>query len=157
MSAPRASVFDPLTTDARPADPLDQRLLADFAERLAPKTDGDALAALAQANPLQMLLEDFRAANYQDDVRAWLAPGQAASPPPLPPDAITAVAAKGRVIDKAWLEAEAARYNVDVDTVTRRLAALIPSVIKVLTPRGEVPTPRALLIGVDGLRRRPVR
>jgi uncharacterized protein YidB (DUF937 family) len=157
MSAPRASVFDALAADARSADPLDQRLLADFAERLAAKAGGDAPEALAQPNPLQMLLEDFRGANYKDDVRAWLAPGQAASPPPLPAEAITAIAAKGRVIDQAWLAAEAARYTVDVDTVTRRLAALIPSVVKVLTPRGEVPTLRALMIGIDGLRRRPVR
>jgi len=155
MSALRGSVFDALAADARPADPLDQRLLADFADRLAPRPEGNGLEA--QANPLQMLLEDFRAAHFGDDVRAWLAPGQAASPPPLPAEAITAVATSGRVIDQAWLDAEAARYKVDVDTVVRRLAALIPSVVKALTPRGEVPTARALLIGVDGLRRRPVR
>ena len=157
MSALRGSVFDALAADARPADPLDQRLLADFADRLAPKPQADAPESPAQANPLQMLLEDFRGAGFADDVRAWLAPGQAASPPPLPAEAITAVATSGRVIDQAWLEAEAARYKVDVDTVIRRLAALLPAVVKALTPRGEVPTARALFIGVDGLRRRPVR
>ena len=157
MSALRPSVFDALSADGRSADPLDQRLLADFAERLAPKTDGNAVEAIAQANPLQLLLDDFGAAGYGDDVRAWLAPGQAAAPPPLPAEAITAVAAKAHVLDKAWLASEASRYGVDVDTITRRLAALIPSVIKALTPRGEAPTPRALLIGLDGLRRRPVR
>jgi len=150
-------VFDALAADARAVDPLDQRLLADFAERLTPKSEGNTPEALAQANPLQMLLEDFRGARYQDDVRAWLAPGQASSPPPLPAEAITAVATKGRVIDEAWLAAEAARYSVDVDTVTRRLAALIPALVKALTPRGEVPTLRALMIGVDGVRRKAVR
>jgi len=147
-SPPRSSVFDALATDARSLDALDQRLLADFADRLA---------APADANPLQVLLADARAAGFDADVRAWLAPGQSAAPPPLPPEAITAIARQGHVIDGAWLGQEAQSHGVDVDTITRRLAALLPGVVKALTPRGDVPTPRALLIGLDGLRRRAVR
>lgn len=156
MTALRPSVFDALANDVRPLDPLDQRLLADFADRLATPGEANDAAAPAHENRLQALLEDFRP-DYAADVRAWLAPGQSAAPPPLPPDAINAIAAKGHVIDAKWLAEEAARYKVEVDVVTRRLAALIPAVVKALTPRGEVPTPRALLIGLDGLRRRAVR
>lgn len=145
---PRASVFDALATEPRSLDPLDQRLLADLADRLA---------APADTNPLQMLLADARAAGYEADVRAWLAPGQSATPPPLPPDAITAIARQGHVIDGPWLAQEAQSHGVDVDTVARRLAVLVPGVVKALTPRGDVPTPRALLIGLDGLRRKAVR
>ena len=148
MTSPRSSVFDALAVDSRPSDPLDQRLLADFA---------DLLASKSQANSLALLLDDVRAAHYDADVRAWLAPGQSAAPPPLPPEAITAIARQGRVLDGAWLAQEAQSTGVDVDTITRRLAALLPAVVKALTPRGDVPTPRALLIGLEGLRRRPVR
>ena len=148
MTTPRTSVFDALATDTRSADPLDQRLLADFA---------DLLAQRSQANSLAMLLDDVRAAGYDADVRAWLAPGQSASPPPLPPEAITAIARQGHVIDGAWLLREAQSYGVDVDTLSRRLAALVPAAVKALTPRGDVPTPRALLIGLDALRRKPLR
>ena len=148
MSAPRPSVFDALAADSRSLDALDQRLLGDFA---------DQLAARPQINALQALLDDARAAGYEADVRAWLAPGQSASPPPLPPDAITAIAREGHAIDMQWLEDEAKRTGVDLDLVTRRLAALVPAAVKALTPRGDVPTARALLIGLDGLRRKAVR
>ena len=147
-SPPRGSVFDALASEPRAIDPLDQRLLADLADRLA---------APADVNPLQMLLVDAKAAGYEADVRAWLAPGQSAAPPPLPADAITAIARQGHVIDGAWLAQEAQSHGVDIDTVTRRLAVLVPGVVKALTPRGDVPTPRALLIGLDGLRRKAVR
>jgi uncharacterized protein YidB (DUF937 family) len=148
MSAPRPSVFDALATDPRAADVLDQRLLADFADRMAAKSS---------ANSLQMLLDDVRAAGFDADVRAWLAPGQSTSPPPLPPEAIIGVARQGQVIDGAWLAQEAQSIGVDVDLIARRLAALVPGVVKALTPRGDVPTARALLIGLDGLRRKAVR
>ena len=148
MSTPRPSVFDALAADTRSSDPLDQRLTGDFADRLASRPD---------TNALQALLDDVRTAGYGEDARAWLAPGQSASPPPLPPDAITAIAARGTVIDTAWLEEEARRLAVDTDTVVRRLAALLPGMVKALTPRGDVPTQRALQIGLDGLRRKAVR
>jgi len=148
MTPARPSVFDALAADPRPVDALDQRVLADFADRLAAKSD---------ANGLAILLDDVRAAGYDADVRAWLAPGQSSSPPPLPPDAITGIARQGRVVDGAWLVQEAQRLGVDVDTISRRLAALLPGVVKALTPRGDVPTARALLIGLEGLRRKPVR
>lgn len=148
MSTPRPSVFDALAADTRSTDPLDQRLTGDFADRLA---------SCPQANALQALLDDVRAAGYGDDARAWLAPGQSAAPPPLPPDAITAIAKRGSIIDEPWLEDEAKRLGVDVDTIVRRLAALLPGMVKALTPRGDVPTQRALQIGLDGLRRKAVR
>jgi uncharacterized protein YidB (DUF937 family) len=148
MSSPRSSVFDALATESRASDPLDQWLLADLADRMAARPD---------VNTLQLLLDDARAAGYGADVRAWLAPGQSAVPPPLPPDAVTAIARQGQVLDGAWLAQEAQAHAVDVDTVTRRLAALLPGVVKALTPRGDVPTPRALAIGLDGLRRKAVR
>lgn len=148
MSAVRPSVFDALAADPRAGDTLDARLLADFAEQLARPADGSGL---------QTLLDDLRAAGFAGDVAAWLAPGQSAAPPPLPAPAITRVAERGRVITAAWLDDEAKRNGVDVDTVTRRLAAVIPGAVKALTPRGEIPTPRALLIGLDGLRRKAAR
>jgi uncharacterized protein YidB (DUF937 family) len=147
MATSRPSVFDALATDTRIDDPLDQRLLADFAERLG----------AAPANGLQTLLDDFDSAGYRNDVRAWLAPGQSSAPPPLPIDAIDRVATMGHVFDQDWLAQVAARTGIDKDTAARRLAALLPKVVKALTPRGEVPSPLALSIGLDGLRRKAAR
>src|SRR4051794_29121247 len=105
-AASRPSVFDALATETTTSDdPLDQRLLADLAERLA---------SLPQANALQALLDDFRAAGFESDVRAWLAPGQSSSPPPLPVEAIERVAALGNVFDPAWLETAARHSGTDV-------------------------------------------
>jgi uncharacterized protein YidB (DUF937 family) len=112
---------------------------------------------LQDSNPLQRLLADFRAAGYDADVRAWLAPGQSSAPPALPADAVDRVAARSSVLDRAWLDDVAARTGVDATVVTHRLSALLPGAIKSLTPRGEVPSPRALAIGLDTLQRRPLR
>jgi uncharacterized protein YidB (DUF937 family) len=148
MTASRPSVFDVLATDTSSDDPLDQRLLAEVAARLA---------AIKDVNALQALLDDFRAVGCDADVKAWLAPGQSSAPPPLPVDAIDRVAALGHVFDRAWLDDVAGRIGTDPQTVARRLAALLPRAIKILTPRGEVPTPRALMIGLDGLRRKAAK
>ena len=148
MIAPRTSVFDTDVRDGRGDDALDRRLLAEFAVRLSGMQD---------SNPLQRLLTDFRAAGYDADVRAWLAPGQSSAPPALPADAVDRVAARGGVLDRAWLDEVAARTGVDATTVSQRLGALLPGAIKSLTPRGEVPSPRALAIGLDTLQRRPLR
>jgi uncharacterized protein YidB (DUF937 family) len=147
MASP-TSVFDALAADSRSEDPLDQRLLAEFAERLATRAD---------PNPLARLLDDFAVAGFGADVRAWLAPGQSSAPPPLPPDAIERVATVGHVLDHPWLAAAASRNGVDVAVACRRLGALVPRAVKALTPRGEVPTPRALSIGLEGLRRKAAR
>jgi len=148
MIAPRTSVFDTGARDPRGDDPLDRRLLAEFAARLS---------ALQDSNPLQRLLADFRAAGFDADVRAWLAPGQSSTPPALPADAIDRVAARSTVLDRPWLDDVAARAGTDAATVAQRLCALLPGAIKSLTPRGEVPSPRALAIGLDTLQRRPLR
>jgi uncharacterized protein YidB (DUF937 family) len=148
MTNARPSVFDALATDTRMDDPLDQRLTAELAERLA---------SLPYVNPMQALLDDFRAARCDDDVRAWLAPGQSSSPPPLPPDAVEAVASIGHVFDQAWLDAVAKRNGVEKDAVVRRLAVLLPRLVKALTPRGAVPSERAVRIGLDGLRRKAAK
>src|SRR5262245_55889694 len=100
MAASRPSVFDALATDAWSDDPLDQRLLAEVAERLS---------GIRDVNALQALLDDFRAIGCDADVRAWLAPGQSSAPPPLPVDAIDRVAALGHVFDRAWLDDVARR------------------------------------------------
>ncbi len=147
MSAPSPGVFDAPARDVRSDDPLDRRLLADFAARLA---------ALSDTNPLQRLLDDFRAAGYATDVRAWLAPGQSSAPPALPSDAVLRVAAGSIVLDRPWLDGVAARNALDAPAVAQRLAALLPGAIKSLTPRGEVPSTRALAIGLDTLQRRPL-
>src|SRR5690348_14282174 len=147
MATSRPSVFDALSTDSRIDDPLDQRLLADFAERLG----------TAPANGLTALLDDFRLAGYDTDVRAWLAPGQSSAPPPLPVDAIERVATIGDVFDHDWLAQWATRKGIDKDTAARRLGGLLRKVVKALTPRGEVPSARALSIGLDGLRRKAAR
>jgi uncharacterized protein YidB (DUF937 family) len=144
MATSRPSVFDALATDSRIDDPLDQRLLADFAERLC----------ASPGNGLQALLDDFATAGYRNDVRAWLAPGQSSAPPPLPVDAVDRVVAIGHVFDPDWLAQVATRNGIDKATVIRRLAALLPQVVKALTPRGEEPSERALSIGLDGLRRK---
>jgi uncharacterized protein YidB (DUF937 family) len=148
MTASRPSVFDTAARDTRADDPLDRRLLAEFASRLAAMQDG---------HPLQRLLDDFRTAGYEPDVRAWLAPGQSSAPPALPADAIRRVAERSAVLDRAWLVDVAARTGVDPVVVEQRLAALLPAAIKALTPRGEVPSSRALAIGLDTLQRRPLR
>ena len=148
MIAPRSSVFDTDVRDPRGDDPLDRRLLAEFAARLS---------ALQDSSPLQQLLADFRAAGYDADVRAWLAPGQSSTPPALPADAIDRLASRSKVLDRAWLDDVAARVGTDAATVAQRLSALLPGAIKSLTPRGEVPSPRALAIGLDTLQRRPLR
>ena len=148
MSASRPSVFDALATDTTSDDPLDQRLMAELAARLS---------AMKDVNALQALLDDFRAVGFDADVKAWLAPGQSSAPPPLPIDAIERVAALGHVFDRAWLDEVAKRSNTDTQTVVRRLAALLPRAVKILTPRGEVPTQRALTIGLDGLRRKAAK
>jgi uncharacterized protein YidB (DUF937 family) len=148
MAASRPSVFDALATDAWSDDPLDQRLLAEVADRLA---------GIRDVNALQALLDDFRAIGCDADVRAWLAPGQSSAPPPLPVDAIDRVAALGHVFDRTWLDDVARRTGTDAQTVTPRLAALVPRAVKILTPRGDVPTPRALTIGLDGLRRKAAK
>jgi uncharacterized protein YidB (DUF937 family) len=147
MASP-PSVFDALAAGNTGEDPLDQRLLADFAERLGTQPD---------ANPLARLLDDFALAGFAPDVRAWLAPGQSSSPPPLPVDAIERVATVGHVLDHAWLASVAGRNGIDVAVASRRLGALVPRVVKALTPRGEVPSARALAIGLDGLRRKAAR
>jgi uncharacterized protein YidB (DUF937 family) len=147
MATARPSVFDALSTDTRVEDALDQHLLADFAERLA---------SLPFSNAMQTLLDDFRTAGFETDVRTWLAPGQT-SAPPLPAEAIERVAMIGHVFDHDWLTQMATRNGIDKATAMRRLAGLLPKVVKALTPRGEVPTPRALLIGLDGLRRKAAR
>ena len=148
MIAPRSSVFDPADRDPRGDDPLDRRLLAEFAARLA---------ALQEANPLERLLNDFRAAGFEADVRAWLAPGQSSTPPPLPVDAMDRVAAHSTVLDRPWLDDVAARTGIEAGLVAQRLGALLPGAIKSLTPRGAVPSARALAIGLDTLQRRPLR
>jgi uncharacterized protein YidB (DUF937 family) len=147
MASP-PSVFDALAAGNAGDDPLDQRLLADFAERLATRQD---------ANPLARLLDDFTLAGFAPDVRAWLAPGQSSAPPALPADAIERVATVGHVLDHPWLAATASRNGIEVAVASRRLGALVPRVVKALTPRGEVPTARALAIGLDALRRRAPR
>jgi len=148
MNGSRPSVFDALAVDSRSDDPLDQRLMADLAVRLAGVAEGNALA---------WLLDDFRVAGYDADVRAWLAPGQSSTPPPLPPDSVERVATVGHVLDHAWLAETAQRNGIDVPNACRRLAALIPKAVKALTPRGEVPTARALAIGLDGLQRKAAK
>ena len=148
MAASRPSVFDALAADTPSDDPLDQRLLAEVADRLS---------AIKDVNALQALLDDFRAIGYDNDVKAWLAPGQSSAPPPLPVDAIDRVAGLGHVFDRAWLDDVARRTSTDPQTVSRRLAALLPRAVKILTPRGDVPTLRALSIGLDGLRRKAAK
>jgi len=148
MIAPRSSVLDPADRDPRGDDALDRRLLAEFAARLAAMQDG---------NPLDRLLTDFRVAGFDADVRAWLAPGQSSTPPPLPVDAIDRVASRSAVLDRAWLDDVAARTGIDAALVGQRLGALLPGAIKSLTPRGAVPSARALAIGLDTLQRRPLR
>jgi uncharacterized protein YidB (DUF937 family) len=61
------------------------------------------------------------------------------------------------VLDHDWLAQTAVRNGLDKDTAARRLGALVPKVVKALTPRGELPTARALSIGLDGLRRKAAR
>ena len=144
----RSSVFDALATDNRIDDPLDQRLTAELAERLS---------SLPDPNPVQALVDDFVRAGFDGDVRAWLAPGQSSAPPPLPVEAIDRVATINHVLGQDWLQQLAARNGVEKDVVTRRLAALLPRLVKSLTPRGAVPSPRAAQIGLEGLRRKAAK
>jgi uncharacterized protein YidB (DUF937 family) len=148
MSAPNPSVFDSLAADARSEDPLDARLLAEIGARLADYAGG---------NPLAALLADFRAQGFEREVGTWLAPGLSGSPAPLPSGAVEKVGAHSQVINEAWLADLSKRNRVDRATVSRRLANLLPRAIKTLTPRGEVPSERALAIGLDVLQRRASR
>ena len=148
MSAPNPGVFDTLANDSRGEDPLDARLLAELAERLA---------AFQSDNPLDAVLHDFRAAGFEREVRAWLAPGLSAPPTPLPVDAVARASAPDHIIDPTWIADVGARNRIDSEMVMRRLASLLPRAIKALTPRGEIPSPRALTIGLDALRRRGAR
>lgn len=148
MSSSNSGVFATLASDSPSEDPVDALLLAEFAARLATSPE---------ANPLDAVLSDFRSAGFDGEVRAWLAPGLSASPPPLPVDALTRVAQPHHVIDNEWLTGVGTRNGIKAEVVLRRYASLLPRAIKDLTPRGEVPSQRALAIGLEALRRRGAR
>ena len=145
MSAAQgSSVFDAMI-DAGRLDATDGQLLAELVERLSQCGDD---------NPIGSLVEVCSKAGFAREVRSWIGPGQ---PLPLPADGMARIAAAGSLLDDAWLASVAGRAGVDRPQVERRYALLIPSLVKTMTPRGEVPSSRVVSIGLESLRRRAAK
>ena len=148
MIAPQPSVFDGLTSD----DPLDGRLLGELVDRVATLQGKDA-----RANGLEVLIDDFKKGGFESYVCSWLAPGQSAAPDPMPAEVLDKVSQKGQAISTDWLAHVAVDTGLPTPEVTRRFSALVPVVVKALTPRGTVPSRAVVQIGLDALKRRAAR
>jgi uncharacterized protein YidB (DUF937 family) len=145
MAAPQgSSVFDAMIDEGR-LDAIDAKLLAELVERLI-GSGGD--------NPIGALIELGRKAGLDGEVRSWIGPGQ---PLPLQTDGIRRLVTAGDLLADAWLDEVATRVNIDRSQVERRFSTLIPSLVKTMTPRGEVPSSRVVLLGLESLRRRAVK
>lgn len=145
MAAPQGtSVFDAMV-DAKALDAIDTKLLAELVERLA---------GSGNDNPIGALVDLGRAASLEREVRSWIGAGQ---PLPLPVDGIARMVAAGKLLADPWLDEVASRVSVDRPQVERRYAALIPSLVKSMTPRGEVPSSRVVWLGLESLRRRAAK
>jgi uncharacterized protein YidB (DUF937 family) len=145
MAAPQgSSVFDAMIDDAR-LDAIDAKLQAELVERLI-AAGGD--------NPIGALIEIGRKAGLEREVRSWIGPGQ---PLPLPTDGIRRLVSAGDLLSDAWLDEVAKRLDIDRSQVERRYSTLVPSLVKTMTPRGEVPSRRVVLLGLESLRRRAAK
>jgi len=140
-------VFDALAAEPDVTNPVDAHVVAAFAARLA---------AYPPGHPLESLLGDFRDAGYARDVQSWLAPGASAAPT-LPVEAVTRAIGDDHVISDAWIVDTCRSTGLDRIVLLTRLAALVPWAVKTLTPRGELPSPRGMQMGLDVLRRRAAR
>ena len=145
MAAPPGkSVFDAMI-DAKALDAIDTKLLAELVERLA---------GSGNDNPIGALVEAGQAAGLEREVRSWIGPGQ---PLTLPVDGIARIVAAGKLLADPWLHDVASRVGIDRSQVERRYATLIPSLVKTMTPRGEVPSSRVVWLGLESLRRRAAK
>jgi uncharacterized protein YidB (DUF937 family) len=145
MAVPNPNVFDALVDVGAP-DPVDARLLAELVERMLRCPPGD--------NPLAALIDDVRRAGFDAEVRSWT---EQAQPLRLPPDGVLRMTNNGKLVDDAWLKQVAQRVRMDTLQISRRYAALVPYVVKTLTPRGEVPSRRVVEIGLESLGQRAAR
>ena len=145
MAAPQgSSVFDAMIDDGR-LDAIDVKLLAELVERLA-GTGGE--------NPIDALVKLGTKAGLEREVRSWIGPGQ---PLPLPIDGIRRMVTTGDLLADPWLTEVATRVGIDRSQVERRYSTLIPSLVKTMTPRGEVPSSRVVSLGLESLRRRAAK
>lgn len=145
MAAPQgSSVFDAMI-DAGRLDAIDTRLLAELAERLA---------ASGKDNPVVALIELGSRVGLEREVRSWVGPGQAV---PLTTDGLARLVNADALLGNPWLDQVASRLGVDRSQVERRYSTLIPSLVKTLTPRGEVPSSRVVGMGLESLRRKAAK
>lgn len=144
MSTPYASVFDSLI-DAGRLDAVSSSLLSELVERLACASDD---------NPVALLVRLAERAGHDREVRSWIGPGQ---PLPLTAEGVSAIAAGGELFDEAWIGQISQRHALEPAETKRRLAQLIPMLVKTLTPRGEIPSSRVVSLGLEALRKRAAR
>jgi uncharacterized protein YidB (DUF937 family) len=145
MAAPQgSSVFDAMIDDGR-LEAIDVKLLAEIIERLV---------ASGGENPIDALAKLGIKAGLEREVRSWIGPGQ---PLPLPIDGIRRMVATGDLLTDPWLSEVATRVGIDRSQVERRYSTLIPSLVKTMTPRGEVPSSRVVSLGLESLRRRAAK
>ena len=145
MAAPQGtSVFDAMI-DAKALDAVDATLVRELVERLA---------GSGADNPIGALVDLGRGAGFEREVRSWIGPGQAL---PLPVDGVARLVAAGGLLADPWLDQVRKRVDLDRAQIERRYATLIPSLVKSMTPRGEVPSSRVVWLGLAALRRRAAK
>jgi uncharacterized protein YidB (DUF937 family) len=108
---------------------------------------GDVLGQVlgGGAGGLGGLLDLFRRAGFDDQVRSWVGRGDNQ---PLPPDALE------RVFGRDGLAELARRAGVSEGDAAEGLSQLMPEVVDRVTPDGRVPDDDSLLASVEALGRR---
>ncbi|MFO1395630.1 MAG: YidB family protein [Burkholderiales bacterium] len=105
------------------------------------------LLAQGPANGLQQLVDGMRQCGLEDRLAGWLA-GRAQ---PLAAADVERLGVAAPVLDHAAIDTAANAAHVDVAQVRARIGELLPEVVRSLMPRGEVPSWRALELGLTAM------
>ena len=108
------------------------------------------LLRMGDANGLKQLVEDLRAQGMGDALDSWLGSGPARA---VDAAKLAGLVRPGRLFDDTELTALAGQSQVGREELLQRFAQLLPDLVKTLMPRGEVPSWRALELGLSGLQR----
>jgi uncharacterized protein YidB (DUF937 family) len=139
MAQPTPSVFDSLVEAGAP--PVADAAVAEWLVR--------RLLEQGPANGLQQLVDDLNRHGMQPQLEAWLA-GRAQ---PLAPTEVAALTHDRGVLDPASIDTFATAVNTNKDAVQAKLGELIPGVVQMLMPHGEVPAWNTLELGLNSLTR----
>lgn len=137
MQVQTPSVFDSLVEAPAPA--AADAVLGEWLAR--------QLLAQRDANGLQQLVDAMRKCGLDDRLTAWLS----GRTQPLAAADVERLGHETAVLGPTAVDALATAANIEVTQVRTRLGELLPEVVRSLMPRGEVPSWRALELGLNAM------